>query len=1152
MKHSIAAFLMLSALLLYGNVEAQFILLDDFDGNGPCSGNWFYYKGASSATGKVEFHVPNPSVSGLNTSSHVAKFTKDTTCTEYMLAGCYVNDSFDLKNNNVFRVKVYSSLKEEVLFKLQSGEDYAHAVFFKYKIRNSNQWEEAVYSFESVKNRTDFNRVEVHFMDGKKANGVLYFDLVEGPDPVKLLTTDQTIAMGQEDGTVIHVSVKGTVFSPVVNKTNWTAQGLPPGVSIDSVVRLNDSTANVILTGNSSAIYSRGELKLAVAGSELASSHAPVYWPAGKLLFAGNPNWTLVFSDEFTGSGIPDLAKWKVDPKPKGWLNGEKQVYTDTSYDNARVKDGNLVIVGKKDYPNIITDEPWSSARVITQNKFDFQYGKVEVRARLPRARGSWPAIWLLPTTTTYGAWPKSGEIDIMEHVGNNFGRVLSTVHTENNNWTNNGHLSNTLTMPDVDTVYHVYAMEWTADSLRFTYDSTHCYTYVNPKTDWKDWPFDQRFYLILNVAIGGGMGGSITDADWPDSMSVDYVHIYQKGLGTPVFDSIAINPVDRIFVAGKTQQYTAKMFDQNGYAMEITPSWSISGAGNSITTEGVATINSPGVVTVAAVHDTVSLSASTNASVRVPDYKPIPAKIEAEDNDLTNICCTEPALDTGGGVCVDYISSSSWLEYDIDVPATAAYRFQFRVAVNTASRVRIAMDNDILTTVNFPVSGGWQNWITVTSAPVTLPAGHQTIRLEAATSGWNFNWLRIMEEDAVPVSSVVVSPDSTAIFIGGRAQFNAKISGTDNSVFDIKPSWSSGGAGMINVDGLLTADSIPGLYFVTAVAGGVTGTAKLNVQGPPRLARIELAPDTVVIPYGASQLFTIKGYDQYDSTFVVTDAVWSVTGAGNSVTQTGAVTTGTNPGTVTATKDSFSGSAAFTLDYICSFNKLYEAESASSKGSGPTLETTTDTSGGQNFTGIVYNNWFAYNKLNIPVAGLYNIHFRISTTAAAKIRLENNGKTFGIISLPSTGGVWTTISDTITLPAINYFNVRAHQGSFKFNWFSIDNCAVDTSNSMMSLSSGIQTVNRIYLTDGSNSTSQHEILKAYPNPATGVVMINIPPDQFTRAKLIDANGRTIRQWSIKGKETRIEQDLSLLGNGYYILSLDGRGKSEAVKIIKQ
>src|SRR6218665_2611522 len=116
-----------------------------------------------------------------------------------------------------------------------------------------------------------------------------------------------------------------------------------------------------------------------------------------------------------------------------------------------------------------------------------------------------------------------------MEHVGNNFGRVLSTVHTENNNWTNNGHLSNTLTMPDVDTVYHVYAMEWTADSLRFTYDSTHCYTYVNPKTDWKDWPFDQRFYLILNVAISGGMGGSITDADWPDSMSVDYVHIYQK-----------------------------------------------------------------------------------------------------------------------------------------------------------------------------------------------------------------------------------------------------------------------------------------------------------------------------------------------------------------------------------------------------------------------------------------------------------------------------------------------------------------------------------------------------------------------------------------------------------------------------------------------
>lgn len=1138
MKTFITLLFMLPALLLCGRLQAQFILFDDFDGNGPCSGNWDYYKGASSATGKVEFNVPNPSMSGLNTSAHVAKFTKDTTCTEYMLAGCDLDDTLDLSRNNEFRLLVYSSLTEEVLFKLQPGSDYTKAVFFKYKIKNSNTWEEATYSFASVKNRTDFDRVEVHFMDGKKANGILYFDLVEGPNPVSIALEDQSIVMGQEDGVIMQALLHGDKFDSILNKANWITSGLPPGVHIDSVYRVNDTTANIVLGGNSTAIYSRSVFKLTIGGAELQAPGRPPYAPAGNVVFEGNPAWTMVFSDEFETDGIPDLNKWKVDPKPKGWINGEKQVYTDTSFDNARVKDGSLVITGKKDYPNITTEEPWSSARVITQNKFDFKYGKVEVRAKLPRARGSWPAIWLLPTTTVYGAWPKSGEIDIMEHVGNNFSKVLSTVHTQNNNWTNNGHLSATRTIPDVDTVFHVYAMEWTEDSLRFTYDDVHCYTYVNPKTDWKDWPFDQRFYIILNVAIGGGMGGSITDADWPDSMSVDYVRVYQKGLGTPVLDSMVISPTGRAVVPGKKQQYTVKIFDQNDYAMDVTPVWSITGAGNTIDSTGLATIYSVGTVTAAATDDTVSLSVSANVTVRTPDYKPIPARIEAEDNDYTNICCTEPVQDTSGVVCVNYISSSSWLEYDIDVPDTASYRFQFRVAVNTASTIRIVLDNNVLATVHFPVSGGWQKWSTVTTVPITLPAGQQTVRIEAATSGWNFNWLRIIEEDDVPVSFISVTPDSASVFIGGRVQYKAAVYGQDSSRFDVKPVWSAT-AGSIANTGIFTADSIPGLYTISATTGGVTGTAKINVQGPPQLAYMVLVPDTVIIPYGASQQFSINGYDQYDSAFTVTGATWSVTGSGNSVTQTGAVTTGMNGGIVTATKDSISGSALFTLDYICSFNKLYEAESASSKGSGPTLETTTDTSGGQNFTGIVYNNWFAYNKLSIPVGGKYNIHFRISTTATAKIRLENNGKTFGIIDLPNTGGVWTTVSDTITLPAMNYFNVRAHQGSFKFNWFSIDNCAVDMGSGMMSSIKATKPV------------LENPAVKIYPNPTTGMITLDIPVDKYNTVRLLDINGRLVTEWKIGKDVTRFNKNLDFLSDGIYILQLDGKGQTDAVKFIK-
>lgn len=116
-----------------------------------------------------------------------------------------------------------------------------------------------------------------------------------------------------------------------------------------------------------------------------------------------------------------------------------------------------------------------------------------------------------------------------MEHIGHKLDSVFSSVHTESKNWMNHGLLSGTRILPDVSTTFHIYGLEWTEDSVRFTYDGKHCFTFVNPKTNAKDWPFDQKFYVILNVAIGGGLGGAIVDGDWPDSMEVDWVRVYQK-----------------------------------------------------------------------------------------------------------------------------------------------------------------------------------------------------------------------------------------------------------------------------------------------------------------------------------------------------------------------------------------------------------------------------------------------------------------------------------------------------------------------------------------------------------------------------------------------------------------------------------------------
>ncbi len=1046
----IITFLLLSALLCSNRLDAQFLVIDDMEGNGPASGNWIYNAG-TGATGSVIFNAVNPAPSSLNSSSHVAKFTKDTTCSPYMAAAVTLGSTFDLSAGATFKMLVYSNVREDVLFKLQPGSDYTKAVFQTYRIQNINQWEEAVFTFPGVSNRTDLDRIVVQFIDGKKANGILYFDQVLAPNPTSITLTKTNIPMGSENGKIIEVKLRGDVFDTTLTASNWTTSTLPAGVSVGSVLRINDTTANIVLSGNSAVTYSRTVFTLSVNGDELQNPNVASYNARGTVVFDGNPNWTLIYSDEFPTDGLPDPTKWTIDARPKGWINNEQQVYTDATHDNARVRNGNLVITGKKDFPTGNPNEPWSSARVISLGKMEFLYGKAEMRAKLPRARGSWPAFWLMPTTNAYGFWPKSGEVDILEHVGNNFGKAMCAVHTENKNWTNGGNLGGNQIMPDVDTVYHVYGVEWSPDSLRFTHDGVGFYTYVNPKTDWKDWPFDKPFYMILNIAIGGGMGGNIVDADWPDSMLVDWVHVSQKGLGTPVLDSISITPADISVLPGKTEQFTAKILDQNGHAMSgITPTWSITGSGNVINAAGLATIQSSGVITATATHDSITVSGVTNVNVRATNYKPVPARIEAEAFDNSNVCCTETTADTSGVLNVSYIGNGTWFEYDIDVPDSKAYRLRLRVAVSSASSLKIAIDTTVLTTVQLPASGGWQTWMTVISAPIVFGPGHKTIRLTSSSSGWNFNWLEIVKANKHKVKSVVIQPDSARIFAGESLQFKALGYDKDSNYIMLSPDplWTvSSPNAAVNTTGLFTSDSA-GQYIITAASSNTLfGKAIVNVLSVPVLTRIEIKPDTLTIPVGASQQFTAKGFDQYDTQVPLTDTVfWSVTGSNNTISTNGLLTAGNTPGTyiITATSGGVSSTLEVELGYACTVNHQYEAESASSKAAGPYLVTTDDVSGSQHFEGITAGKWFAYSSLKVPSAGRYNIRLRISTTAPAKIKIGHGAFTFRIIDVPSTGGQWQTISDTLTLPALSYTGITATSGTFKFNWFAIDNCATE------------------------------------------------------------------------------------------------------------
>lgn len=258
---------------------------------------------------------------------------------------------------------------------------------------------------------------------------------------------------------------------------------------------------------------------------------------AGPALAAGGPprlerpsDHVLVWADEFGDSGLPDPRKWAYDVglNKKGWHNHELQYYAAERAANSEVRDGRLRITARKEQ---LRDRPdwggqaYSSARLITRGKAEWTYGYFEVRAKLACGRGTWPAIWMLAKE---GEWPDGGELDIMEHIGHQEGRVFSTVHTRSG-FAGEGKGGVAAPLPTVCTQFHTYQMLWTPDAVRFGIDGKEHARYDNLRQGRRQWPFDRPQFMILNIAIGGDLGGKVTDSDLPTTMEVDYVRVYQK-----------------------------------------------------------------------------------------------------------------------------------------------------------------------------------------------------------------------------------------------------------------------------------------------------------------------------------------------------------------------------------------------------------------------------------------------------------------------------------------------------------------------------------------------------------------------------------------------------------------------------------------------
>ena len=233
-----------------------------------------------------------------------------------------------------------------------------------------------------------------------------------------------------------------------------------------------------------------------------------------------------IWMDEFDNGNKPDTAKWDYDIGGHGWGNGELQYYTEG--ENVTIENGFLSIIAKKE--NHSSGRFYTSTRLVSRNKGDWLYGRIEIRARLPGGRGTWPAIWMLPTDMNYGGWPKSGEIDVMEHVGFDPNNVHFTIHTESYNHILGTQKGGNKIIPTALDSFHVYRADWTPYGLRGYFDDVKVFDFVNQGMGYPTWPFDKRFHLLINIAVGGSWGGQqgVDDSVFPATLQIDYVKVYK------------------------------------------------------------------------------------------------------------------------------------------------------------------------------------------------------------------------------------------------------------------------------------------------------------------------------------------------------------------------------------------------------------------------------------------------------------------------------------------------------------------------------------------------------------------------------------------------------------------------------------------------
>lgn len=515
--------------------------------------------------------------------------------------------------------------------------------------------------------------------------------------------------------------------------------------------------------------------------------------------------YSLVWSDEFDGTEL-DAANWSYDlgdgcPSICGWGNNELEYYR---AENVDVLGGNLIITTRAESYG---GRSFTSGKIHTRDKRSFLYGRVEMRAKIPTGDGMWPAFWMMPQDEAYGEWAASGEIDIMES-SNATTSVGGALHY-GGGWPDNTFTSGSYSLGGANFAddFHVYAVEWEPDVMRWYVDgvnfmtrtSSQWYSDAAPANPLA--PFDQAFYIILNTAVGGWYTGCMETAcitaDLPQHYFVDYVRVYQEtGNIAPVVTitrptEADITPAGDIVILADAsdedgQVAAVEFYNGTTYLGEDTQApygfvWSAVPDGcYALTARAVDNEGADGT-------DVIDLTVGAGCGqAPYPGAHVLPAIIEAEDfdaggegvayHDLTSVNTggmyrpdegvdIQACSDTGGGFNVGWTDAGEWLEYTVEAPATGTYPVEMRVAaLSGGGAFRIEIDGvDLTGEIAAPYTGGWQIWTDVdTSLP--LEAGTHVMRLVVITSGFNLNRFEVLDTatdvaDGLPSPGPVLHP---------------------------------------------------------------------------------------------------------------------------------------------------------------------------------------------------------------------------------------------------------------------------------------------------------------------------------------------------------------------------------------------------------